>query len=262
MNSPVLILTATIQPIGGQRLALAAATDRKRQYLEALRRWLADTHDGTPIVLIENSGADLADFKLLAEAFPARLVELLSIPASHSNPTAGKGFGEFEMIDAAFTQSRLLRTADCCVKITGRLTIANWRPMLWKLPASFDLIADAHLVPNDPNGGRIDSRLVFFSTAFYRQHVLGLYRTMNDANGYFAEHALFNVMQNAPPDAKLFTRLPLEPRWRGGSASTGERYDDWRARLKWPLKALRRLRDLKRNRPSVDDVRTARRQVD
>ncbi|MDB5328030.1 MAG: hypothetical protein JWM57_3599 [Phycisphaerales bacterium] len=254
-QTPTLLLSATIEPRGMTQLTLSDPNARRKQYLSAVDYWLSLPVQAS-VVFVENSGADLADFRQRSALSAGRL-EVIGLPHEPFPTGLGKGYGEFRMIDMAVEQSTLLKQADHFGKITGRLTIGNL-PAMWRhLPREYDLIADAHLKPTQPNGGLIDSRLVFFSTAFYRSHAIGLYKTMNDGAGYFAEHAFFRLMQTAPATAKILTRLPIEPHWQGSSGSTGASYDDALSRVKRPLKGIRRLRDRWLNRPSLQTVRAA-----
>ena len=255
MDTPPLVLSATIQPSGVPQLALTDPAVRRQQYLSAVSFWLLQT-PRPRLVFVENSGADLADFHLMAAAAGGAL-EVIGLPNEPYLPSLGKGYGEFRMIDAAVAQSRLLSEASHFAKITGRLTIRNMPAMWRRLPPAFDLIADAFPIAHEPNGGRTDSRLVFFSTAFYREQAMNLYQTMDDAGYLFAEHAVWRLMQTAPPTAKIFTRLPVEPAWQGVSGSYGADYGDLKSRLKLPLKRLRRVRDRLLGKPSVQVVRSA-----
>lgn len=252
---PLLVLSATIEPCGVPQLALADPALRRRQYLDAVMYWLR-AFKGHRLVFVENSGADLSEFQALAAAANG-VLEIIGLPNEPYPPSLGKGYGEFRMIDAAVTQSRLMRDASHFAKITGRLTVRNMPNMWRRLPPAFDLIADAFPIAHEPNGGRTDSRLVFFSTAFYREQATGLYQTMNDAGYFFAEHAIWRLMQTAPPSARIFTRLPVEPAWQGTSGTYGADYGDLKSRLKRPFKRLRRARDRWLGRPSVQAVRSA-----
>ncbi|HVT87575.1 MAG TPA: hypothetical protein VHD56_01875 [Tepidisphaeraceae bacterium] len=263
INSPVLVLTATINPKGMIDLKLHDIDQRRSQYLQALRFWL-HLHDDQvrSIVFAENSGSDLTSFQNIVDSENphGKSVELISLNQNDFPRQLGKGYGEFMLLDSVLQQSKALATAEHFIKITGRLVVTNLPKMIRCLPARYDLVCDAFLVSSDPNGGRIDSRLMFVSRSFYERAVLGAFHRMNDSVGIFAEHVFFELMQEQR-DTALFTRLPIEPRWRGVSGSTGADYTGTPSRIKWPLKAGRRMWHRLVGYPSIDSIRAARRKA-
>jgi hypothetical protein len=259
MRDALLLLTATIEPRNMTAVNLADPTQRRVQYLKAVQFWLRDP-SRPRVILVENSGADLSNFHELASREPDRL-EIIGLPHEPFPVALGKGYGEFRMVDAAVTRSRQMASATWFAKLTGRLTLTNLATLTNRLPKHFDLVADAHIVPHVANGGVVDTRLLFLSTRFYRSQVMGIYRQMDDHAGRYAEHTFFRLMSAAPAESDIRTRLPAEPRWRGVSGSTGQRYDDFTARAKWPAKVVRRQLDRLLGRPSLERIRAVPRQT-
>lgn len=253
--APVLVLSMCVRPQQVTRLVLGDPGARLRQYLDALGRLLTCAPAVNAILLIENSGADLAPFRTLVDErnVHGKDVELIGVRIDDLPGDRGKGYGEFSAIDRGLEQSRLACERRYMVKLTGRLGVANLASLVRALPPQYDMVADVHPDPRNPSVGMVDTRLMAFATAFYRRQAAGLYQEMNDATGAWAEHAFYLLARRAA-GMRVFPRLPREPRWIGASASTGERYDNLTARAKYPLKVVRRALDRALGRPDLRSI--------
>ena len=242
------VLTASIDPRGMTFLTVADTQTRRHQYLTAFSAILRNPPAGTAgILFTENTGADLSDFRALAddpainsERIP---VEFLSEGSNDFPRELGKGYGEFLMLDGALARSTIAAVSASAgsrflVKMTGRLIVKNLHVILHNLPRNFDFAGDISVATRD-QPGTVDSRLMIFTPEFYRKYISGLYAEMNDTAGVYAEHALYNLLARTP-GLRVLTTLPRQPRWCGCSGSFGNRYDSLSQRLKYPIKALRR----------------------
>src|SRR5579863_9294339 len=80
----LLVMTATITPAVNAQVKRSDPRVRLEDYKKALRFWLADPHPAlSRILFLENSGADLAELRVIAEIENPRNkeVEFVSLPA-------------------------------------------------------------------------------------------------------------------------------------------------------------------------------------
>src|SRR5207244_4138725 len=121
------------------------------------------------LLFVENSAADLGDFKRAAEiqTVPITPVEVMSLDQNDHPRELGKGHGEFRMLDSALTTSPLATEHEYVVKLTGRLNVRNLVQIVRNMAMPFDLCGDVHPY-RGAERGVVDSRLILFSRDFYR----------------------------------------------------------------------------------------------
>ena len=109
----------------------------------------------------------------------------------------GKGYCEIQMINYALEG---LDSCDFFVKITGRYSISNWNTILKRLL----------LINNSPEllgteeinfiSNQFSSRLFFISFSYWRsKFVQFMLSKVDDNNGYFIEHSLYNLSLYTQP---------------------------------------------------------------
>ena len=121
----------------------------------------------------------------------------------------GKGYLEFKMLDRFFEQN--IVTEPLFIKITGRYLVKN---LLNLIPDNYSkIVADAH------KKMKVTLTGVFISSVNdYKQNITGLYKQVNDIEGIFIEHILYNNLT-----VKYKTQLFGEnPDIEGVSGSYGE----------------------------------------
>lgn len=117
----VLLLTACVNPRGMIYTALQDYSERKSQYMDALRFYLEKTD--LPVVFVENTACDFSDsFMQYVEV--GRL-EYLCFDGNNYDKSLGKGYGEALIINHAFAHSQFLSKSRYVVKITGRLIVKD-----------------------------------------------------------------------------------------------------------------------------------------
>lgn len=122
MDNKVLLLTACITPGGMIYTALQDPKEREKQYLNALRWYLANTE--FPIVLCENTNYQLPD-EFLPYIDKGRL-EYLTFDGNNSfDKSKGKGLGEALIIKYAIENSHLISKTNVIMKMTGRQILHN-----------------------------------------------------------------------------------------------------------------------------------------
>lgn len=126
MKSITILLTGCIHPNTKEGLAISDADVRKRQYMDAIQWYLANTP--YKIVFCENSGTDVSG----EIGTGGGRLEFLTYKSKPLKVDYGKGLREMEIIAYAIDHSSMLMKSDIIIKGTGRLilkniiTVASW----------------------------------------------------------------------------------------------------------------------------------------
>jgi len=219
-----IVLTATV--ISNQGAAAATNPEtRLAEYLKALAFYL----QFAPVIFLENSGYPLERHSEFAETPRLRVRRF----APSANPERGKGYQEFEMLDAwlaaeAEPPSRWL-------KITGRYQILNIQSLL------DECHRDSHaglIIDQVPRAGMARTYSFCADTDFYRKRLRGLYRQCDDRTGAWIERILFRELENRL--AKEVHLFVTQPRISAVAGSSGAAFPTGRGQ--WLAKQiLRRL---------------------
>lgn len=137
---------------------------RMNDYRKALEFWLRyPDRRITGIVFVENSGYDLEALRELAREINPyrRRIEFLQIRAGVIPEGLHYGYSEVEMIDHAFTESRLISRCSHVIKVTGRIFFPGLSRLL-------DRVRDQHLIVTDCRDFRLFSirRQMILTTLF------------------------------------------------------------------------------------------------
>lgn len=182
MRDVTIILTGTIEP-NVDFVARANIDQRIEDYRKCISFYLQNTSH--PIVFAENSGFNPKS----SEAFDS-LLDLDRFTwesiMPHADLSKGKGFQEFYTIDQLVERGLC---SEYFVKITGRYLVRNAVPLIAKMNAPFHI--DLHQKMKVAITG-------FFgvNTQFYRTHLFGKYAEVNDAEGRFIEHVVYETIHN------------------------------------------------------------------
>ncbi len=202
-DNSCLVLTATINPNTAQ-VALTDPEQRRNQYLEALRYYRK--HFYGKIYFLENSNYNWQNDPEFLAVFDENTV--LFKHQCSKNVDKGKGFLEFEMLDAFLAQTNV--PEDFLIKITGRYVVKNLQDLI---PENYKtVIADAHKKMKVTLSG------VFISSVeHYLQHISGLYTQVDDSNYRFIEHILYEHLT----EQQLTELFRVNPVIEGVSGSYG-----------------------------------------
>lgn len=200
-----VVLTATITPQVTGSVSLNPET-RLAEY----RRFLQFCQQFAPVVFLENSGYPLERHPEFAGSPRLRVHRF----APSASPERGKGFQEFEMLDAWLAAEP--QPPARWLKITGRYHLLN-------LPA---ILAECrreknHLLLIDQIRWRQMARTYLFCarTEFYGARLKGLYRQCDDRTGDWIERVLFRELEKLP--AGQVRMFKTQPHLRAQSGSTG-----------------------------------------
>jgi hypothetical protein len=225
----LLLLTATITPAPGTKVSRNDPAVRRADYFTAFTYWL---NHGDPrlrhILLIENSGADLSEFKAAA-AKSGKQVEILSIAPNPPPPGMHYGYSELQMIDQALAQSVLWRGTTHIIKATGRLTFPGLPALLNKVPDDFRIVVDARarLPFRNSERGFVSAQLFLSRHDFYDEVLRTGYTAMARAHHYPAlvEHLLFELLTPLKGQQGVLLRFPVNCEPVGFAAHLAKRYD-------------------------------------
>lgn len=220
-----IVLTATVIPNG---VTAAASNPEKRlaEYLAALKFYLSFA----PVFFLENSGYPLEAHPEFRQTDRLRVRRFMP----SANPGRGKGYQEFEMLDAWISSE--VSPPDQWLKISGRYQILNISTLL----AECRRAADISLIIDQVRRTSM-ARTYFFCarTEFYASTMKGLYRQCDDRTGEWIERVLYRKLRSADR-VRSFSTQPRIVATAGGSGAafpTG--------RGQWVCKqALRRLNQL------------------
>jgi hypothetical protein len=224
-----IVLTATIKP----RVAGIPGSDPEARLAE-YRHVVQFCQQFAPVFFLENS-----DYSLDAQAAFAESprLQVRRFPPSAS-PERGKGFQEFEMLDAWL--AGMPEPPARWLKITGRYQVLN-------LPAILDECRHTQACPLliDQLGRSRMARTYLFccDSEFYRRRLAGLYRQCDDRTGDWVERVLFRAL--AQPPRSVVRCFATQPRLRAVAGSSGTAFPtgNFQWRLKQGLRRLNRLFD-------------------
>lgn len=208
--SPIpIVLTATVTP----NAVTGFATDpdlRKAEYLRALQFY---SRFSDKIFFLENSRYPLH----VENGFQKNEnVELRELPPS-TDPERGKGFQEFEMLDAWLTTTTLL--PERWLKISGRYLIRNIAEVLEECRRE----KRASLIIDQSARSRLARTQAFYvTTEAYRNFIQGAYRDCDDRTGDWIERVLFQILKKAPDlNVRFFKH---RPKIEGREGTMGKAY--------------------------------------
>jgi len=125
----------------------------------------------------------------------------------------GKGYHEFQVLDE-FVKQRL--NDDCFLKITGRYIYSNFKELfsfILRDKDKYDLVIDAF----------IRTKIAFTSLFYVKKDIyldqfLNSYLEMNDSKDVWAEHVIYNRLENIP-SRTFFPKTPILNAISGSSGS-------------------------------------------
>lgn len=238
-----ILLTATVRP--QVRGANFTEAQRMEMYTSTLQYYAEKVGLRYPIVVVENSGADLSAW---GTKFRGTL-QLETIQPPHGGgmaedetgdsepfvPGKGKGYNEFLMIRKACGLSDTLRGSTHFMKITGRYPMLNIREMADEAvrrgsgKVFMGDVKDTRLyellrVARTGHWG--DSRFFVADTAYYQEFLSGCYRWMDDGvPGRYAEDWVLRLSRQYREDGRFSFRFRHQVQFGGSSGAAGYRED-------------------------------------
>ena len=224
-----IVLTATITPNVADSVFINPEK-RLVEYLEVLKFYL----QFAPVIFLENSGYPLENHAEFRES--PRLLVRKFLPSS--NPERGKGYQEFEMLDAWLDAES--QPPARWLKITGRYQILNIQSLLDECRQDPD---SGLIIDQIPRADMARTYSFCVSTDFYRKRICGLYRQCDDRSGAWIERILFRELKDA--STKEVCLFKTQPRITAIAGSSGAAFPTGRGQWlgKQILRQLNRLVD-------------------
>lgn len=213
----VLLLTACVKPEGMSFTRIQDSGQRLKEYEDALDWYLK--HTPFRIVVVENTLTDFSD--RFAPYKESERLEFITFSGNNFDKGLGKGYGEGLIMRYAFEHSSILKDADRVAKITGRIIIENIMELIHRY---FSFSHPIVMANTAISGDRFFAYSLFFIAPkdFFINYFLPGIGKINDEEGYYFEHLLYNAMRsNGLRFCREFDR-PIKA--IGVSGSTGEVY--------------------------------------
>jgi hypothetical protein len=247
-----LLLTATVQPHAGLKGVVGNAAEREHAYISNLTYYLR-THPAIDrIVFAENSGWDLTKIASAAHGVNLHaLVETCSVDGNRFLPEYAKGYGEAQLIDAAFSKSSLIGSRKYVAKMTGRHILRNITDVVTHARSPYSMLCDLRdhslydLTTLPGCGHHFDTRFFVACKDLYNEHYRRHY-VNHSGGGYSIEGEFYTITKALERKERISCRFPVEPVY-GGMSGDGKNYDGRREKTKRTLRRLIRclLRDLR-----------------
>lgn len=232
MAKHIVLLTSTIQPKPNQPgLKLVDPTERLNDYKTAFAFYADLLEKGVldHIVYVDNSGYDLSE---LSTTFTHSNIEWIGFYGLDYPSTYHRGYGEFKLIDHAFTHSRVLTelAEDSKVwKVTGRYIIQNLARMIQFCPVNFDIYCNTRK-------NWVDMEVLAWSKAGYQSFIQNIWQLF--ATGKAPELILSDVLnENQNDTLRIVKRFFWSPVIIGRRGTDGGNFQGRFTRYKGMLKA-------------------------
>ena len=191
--------------------------ERKKQYIESIRFYLEKT-EVKNVVFCENSGVqDDSHLSEIASKFGKNFEWLTFIGNQEKIAEHGKGYGELEIVDYAVKNSKLLSKCNTFIKVTGRLKLVNIDKTRQYLDKNKNYFALSHRC--------FDVRSYLVTKDFYVNYLSKCKDLISDSNGYYLEHAFYDIAKKYKNDCSVFS---FYLNFIGISGSTGIKYREKR----------------------------------
>jgi hypothetical protein len=219
-----IVLTGTIIPNTNNQLQHLDPAIRRSEYLQAINFY----NKFTIVYFLENSSYPLledGEFKNLPNTI------IRKFPLSDF-PDKGRGFQEFEMIDAWMTNE--CDAPARWLKITGRYIYKNIQEILDECCS--DSTTDI-LVNQYKFSGYADSAIFCVASDFYQKNILKLYCECDDRTDWFIEKALNKRLQSA--DDRICQRFKNSLVCTGIEGFSGQKIrSNWRDQINRNIAAM------------------------
>ena len=222
-----IVLTATIIP----NLPGGAAENPEKRLAEYLTvRNFCLQH--APVIFLENSGYPLKKHSEWQETDRLRIHQY----EKSEFPERGKGYQEFEMLDAWICSER--QPPERWLKISGRYQVLNLKAILEECRHN----QESSLVIDQLGRSRQARTYLFCTrTEFYHKRLMGRYRECDDRTGEWIERVLYRELEKEPRAA--IRCFKTQPRLRAVAGSSGNHFSN--GKFSWQAKqTLRRLNQL------------------
>jgi len=216
----VLLITGCISPIKNQQwLQISEANIRLKQYIDSIKYYI--THSVfDQIVFCDNSNYQCVEKDMLidfAGQYDKKLEWLTFSGNSSIIRQWGKGAGEDEILQYAFSHSSLLKNTTSFAKVTGRLILKNINAIVLNCKNEKNyFLRDVYR----SNKFGVDTRFYVANKDFFKKNMLFCYDQLAKQNMVSSalEENYFKLLKGR------YECLPYYPKFTGVSAGNGRDY--------------------------------------
>ncbi len=184
----VLLLTACVNPYNMVYTKLVDPNIRRKQYIDSVAYYYKNTK--YKIVICNNTGDDFRGiFNYSDERF-----EYIFFEGNNYDSSLGKGYGEFEIIKYALSNSHLISNHDYIIKVTGRLIIPNVIKNISYTQRALNLPLNSVLTRFERYTPIAHSECIAGPKLFFR-FLISQDNLINDSKHYYFEHLLYDTLQ-------------------------------------------------------------------
>jgi hypothetical protein len=238
INRVVLLLTASIN-VNNLADVIVNPDQRRHDYIESLKYYLANLPNLRRIIFAENSAADLSPIHAAigGNTF-GKSLEFLSFSLNEFPREYHKGYGEQILMEAAIDKSNLLQGDDVITKITGRLRVLNLEKIIASMADHLDLYCDFRDHPFFDwlalpwASHYCDTRLLLFSKRFFDENLRGCARNHN-TGGFSLEGTYYSITKPIEKNPSIRSRFSVEPHFVGTAGH-------WANKIKRTVRAILR----------------------
>ena len=198
-NKRALLITGTIVP-NSNFVTHTNAQQRRDEYYSSLL-FYSDSFKEDDMFFLENSLYDFTSDIEFRQLLSDKNITLLKFPVSDKFDL-GKGYQEFEMLDAAI--DKLSEKYNSFIKITGRYKV-------WNLMQLTDFYYDG-LVADFHKKLKVTQTNVFYASKnFYTSHIKGTYLKVDDSKGIYIEKVIYEKVhaEGLEKKVRLFSSNPV-----------------------------------------------------
>lgn len=228
----LLIITATINPPSQDYLKINSIDERIKQYKDSLNYFINSGAFGK-IIFCDNSGylSENDIFREETEIAGKKNIELevLSFFGNCEKVRQqGKGYGEGEIMEHIFANSKLMHNETYFFKVTGRLKVDNVADIVRNTKYKDVCLIN---IPNRTRHDIYDTRFYGMPVNMYREYFLKAYENTDDKNKKYLETIFKEVIDTNHLKRK---NLPKYPRITGVSGTFGSTYSykEWKTKIK------------------------------
>lgn len=205
-----LLITGTIVP-NSNFVAHTDVGQRRKEYMDALFFYSSEFKNDD-LYFLENSSYDLTTDEEFQKLLKEKNIQLLKFPVS-DKITQGKGYQEFEMLDRAI--EKLSSQYQSFIKITGRYKVINLKDLT-------NTVCN-HMTADSHKRLKVTQTNVFcVNSTFYNSFLKGLYLNVNDAEGKYIEHLVYQklISEGVLNKTDLFYKNPIIKGFSGSYGGT------------------------------------------
>jgi hypothetical protein len=227
MSEICLIISSYIYPFS-DFVKIQNSLERENLHILALEKWINES-DFKDIIICDNSNYVYSDKFVELSRLKGKRLEILHFSADKGKGFEfGKGFGEGELMNYIFMNSKLLTYNRAFFKVTGKLFIKNYLAIKKEINSDFVFSAPLILACSTPNHTLVYTYFYYARVDSFKKYLLKSYLGVRDRQGIYLEHIYYTFLKKAQVDNKNVSLkfMSHQPIVQGVSGSTGKNYEN------------------------------------